>query len=107
MKLNILDRIIIVNNFLPKQSDIMSIRLAKDITAKIALDAKELDKISFNEATKEFDQGVAKGFVKECDLSSSELALIDKEIDDINDKKLINIALLDTIDKIKNLKNKS
>lgn len=105
MKLNVKDRLIFRALF-PREGDILSQTLIKDIGVKINIDQKELNKISFKRRPdgRGFEWDEKKAKIIDVDFTKAELSVLKAQVDKLDKEKKITHEILDICVKVKNAK---
>jgi len=94
MKFSVKDRVLMSNQLLPKEGDIVTLSIARDILEKVKLSQDEIKRsgLEVNEASR---LRWKKDFKKVIEFSKAELELLKKQINDLDTRKKITPELLD------------
>lgn len=104
MYLNVHDRLRI-ENFVPQQSDRITLTIARDIFKKVKLTQKELKQINLRSNPMNPQQVIWDGDIEKCiDFTDAELKILKKEEKKKNDTKLLTSEDLNISEKIVNAK---
>ncbi len=93
-KLGVKDRLLVLNELLPKQGNIIDLTIAKDIRGKVAIGQAEMTKLEM----KKTDEGLKwedKGQIKTIGFSNAEIELLRTQVADLDKQKKITAELLD------------
>lgn len=99
MKLGVLDRLLILN-ILPKEGNIITLRLIRDIIQKVGLSDKELKDLKM----KQIDNGRvtwdnSKEIIKDINLGESAIGIISDEFKRLNKDKKLTMEHMNVYDK--------
>ena len=102
MKLSIKDRIVF-EAFLPKQGNIVDIKVAKDLREKVEIQQEEMIKVNLRVegAFTKWDAG--KDFDIEIEITDLEKSLLKKQVEELDKLKSINDQNLDLALKIQEM----
>ena len=94
MKLSVKDRVLMSNQLLPKEGDIVTLTIAKDVQDKIRISQDEM-KRSGMKANPAGGLQWDKDFKKVIEFTNAELELLRKQIGELDTKKKITPEILD------------
>lgn len=93
-KLGVKDRLQIIAVLLPKQGDILTLTIAKDIQEKIEFTQKEIELIGLKPKEGGGFEWKEKGFEKEIIFTKAEMELLRNQINELDKQKKINAEML-------------
>ena len=102
MKLNIKDRLVILN-LLPNQGSILELTEAINIANQIKLSDEEKEAINYTVSGNNVYWDVNKSIEIDVDLNQDQINLLKNKIKELDSKKLITVDILNTCLKINNL----
>jgi hypothetical protein len=103
MKLTVKERIVLAQLY-PRESNLLTQTLIRDVSRKVQMDQAELKEIDFKSSSTGFvwDGEKAKGKDKEIEFSEAELNMLKDQVERLDKEKKISQDLLDLCLKIKN-----
>ena len=102
MKLNIKDRLVILN-LLPNRGSILELTEAINIANQIKLSDEEKEAINYTVSGNNVYWDVNKSIEIDVDLNQDQINLLKNKIKELDSKKLITVDILNTCLKINNL----
>lgn len=103
MILDISERLIILNNFLPAKGDLKTLILSKDMRDKLSVTQEELEGVIDEKNKNLINISKAKENTIEIDLTNSEILMLKEQIETLDKQKEIRAGWEDLCLKIKNL----
>lgn len=102
MKLNIKDRLVILN-LLPNQGSILELTEAINIANQIKLSDEEKEAIDYKVNGNNVYWDINKNIEIDADLNQDQITLLKNKVKELDSKKVITIDILNTCLKINNL----
>ena len=102
MKLNIKDRLVILN-LLPNQGSILELTEAINVANQIKLSDEEKEAVNYTVNGNNVYWDVNKNIEIDVDLNQDQINLLKNKIKELDSKKLITVDILNTCLKINNL----
>ncbi len=104
MKLNIGDRLRVVNHLIPQEGDIVTLTIAKDISSKAILSQEEIKKGEVEGAVTDGKSQLkwGKDFTKTIEFTNAELELLRTQVALLDKQKKVTSELLDICIRIRN-----
>lgn len=102
MKLNVKDRLIILN-LLPNQGSILELTESINIANLVKLTDKEKEEINYKVVNNSVYWDISKDIELDIDFNSEQINLLKSKVKELDSKKAITIDMLNTCLKINNL----